>query len=361
MALNPQTSQQKAQRRPVSMFLTRAKATRKTAGKAGPLAVAVADAKLRLEAFILQAFWWVCRLLGPERASNTGARLITWFSGPNSNVMRRIRRNLKVALPYEDPAVIERLARQGVVNLGRSVAEYPHLQRIAGPELAQFIDYVADVPEAALTPERKPAIYIGVHQANWEILSSMAAPLGKPMTIVVSPLSNPYVHRLTSKARPDVWVEQSERDNATRSLLRCLQEGRSVGLLADQRFEGGQLVPFFGQDAMTAMGPAKIAIKLGLDLVPCRIERTGPVKFRITTHQAVRPDETIEDDQEKAVDMMRRVNKYFEAWIREKPGEWMCMKRRWPKEVYQTLDHRQHPPASKASSDLPSTAKTSPL
>lgn len=257
--------------------------------------------------------------------------------------MRRLRRNIKVALPEEDDAAIERSARESLANLGRSVAEYPHLKRIAGPELAQFIEFDADVPEAALTPDRDPAIYIGVHQANWEILSSIGAPLGKPMTIVVSPLSNPFIHHLVSDARPDAWVEQSEKDNATRSLIRCLQEKRSVGLLADQRFEGGQPVPFFGHDAMTAIGPAKIAIKFGCDLVPSRIERIGPVKFRITTFKAIRPDDGIADDQGKAIDMMRRVNEHFEDWIKEKPGEWMCMKRRWPKAVYQG-PKQQHPP-----------------
>ena len=177
-------------------------------------------------------------------------------------------------------------------------------------------------------------MYIGVHQANWEILSALGAPLGEPLTIVVSPLSNPFVHQLVRKARPDAWVEQAERDQATRSLVRCLQSGRSVGLLADQRYEGGELVPFFGLDAKTAVGPARLAIKFGCDLVPTRVERIGPVRFRITTFAAIRPDPAIAGDQEQAIDMMSRVNRHFEAWIKEKPSEWMCMKRRWPKTAY---------------------------
>jgi len=332
------------------MFLTKAKVIGKKAGPSGWITPAIVTTKLRLEALALRFFWMVCRLLGPERASNTAARLIDWYAGPNSDIFHRLRRNIRIALPHESEAGIERYARESAANLGRSIAEYPHLDHIAGPALPTFIDFVADTPEAALTPERPPAIYIGVHQANWEILSSLGAPLGKPMTIVVSPLSNPFVHQVVKKARPDAWVEQSERDNATRSLIRCLQEDRSVGLLADQRFEGGEFVPFFGHDAKTAMGPAKIALKFGCDLVPTRIERIGPVKFRITTFKAIRPDDGLANDHEKAIDMMRRVNLHFEAWIREKPGEWMCMKRRWPKHVYRELDHVEPPTAHKLSS-----------
>jgi KDO2-lipid IV(A) lauroyltransferase len=335
------------------MFLTRAKATRESAGQSGStMDVAIL---LRLEAAMLRIFWLGSLALGPERASNVAARLINWFCGRKSRAMRRIRRNIMVAMRHEDKATIERLARQSLANLGRSVAEYPQLRRMAGPDLERFIEFAADEPEAALTQDRKPAIYIGVHQANWEILSSIGAVLGKPMTIVVSPTSNPFVHRLISKARPDVWVEQSEKDTATRSLLRCLQEGRSVGLLADQRFEGGRMVPFFGYDAKTAMGPARMAMKLGCDLVPCRVERIGPVRFRITTFKAIRPNDALASDQDQAVDMMRRVNEHFEAWIREKPGEWMCMKRRWPSPVYQALKQQRRPP-NHPSPRLPSTA-----
>lgn len=325
------------------MFLTRTKVRPRKKGRGLDDQSSLALFKLRAESLALRCFWRLSLMLGPERASNLAAKVMGWLIDPRSLSIRRMAKNLKIALRDRNPADIDQVTRDAASNLARVIAEYPHLRRIAGPELPEFIDFVADVPEAALTPERPPALFIGVHQANWEILSSMGAPLGKPMTIVVSPLSNPFVHRLVTKARPDAWVEQAERDQATRSLVRCLQSGRSVGLLADQRYEGGDLVPFFGLDAMTAIGPAKLAIKFDCDLVPTRVERIGPVRFRITTFAGIRPDEAIKDDQEQAIDMMRRVNRHFETWIREKPGEWMCMKRRWPKSVYKDLTRPPSP------------------
>lgn len=248
--------------------------------------------------------------------------------------MRRMRRNLKLALSHEDDETVEALAREAVANLGRTVFEYPHLRQMTGANLERFVEFVADVPDARLSPEQKPTIFVGMHQANWEVVPSIASLLGKPITIVVSPLSNPYVRRLVTKARPDAWAMQTERDNSIRSLVRSLAKGNSVGMLADQRFEGGGLVPFFGHGSMTALGPAKLAMKLGCDLVPIRIERCGPFRFRITTYAAIRPDDEIDNDRDRAIEMMRRVNHHFETWISEKPGEWMCMKRRWPRAAY---------------------------
>ena len=250
-----------------------------------------ADIQLRIEALTLRCLWWVSCRLGPERASDAAAWFMGVLSSPQSRVMQRMRRNLKIALAHEADKAIEALTREAVANLARTVVEYPHLQRITGADLERFVEFAADVQEARLSPERKPAIFIGMHHANWEVVPSIASVLGKPLTIVVSPLTNPYVHRLVSKARPDAWTVQAERDNAIRSLIRSLASGNSVGMLADQRFEGGGLVPFFGQHAMTALGPAKLAMKAGCDLVPIRIERRGPFRFRITTYAAIRPDD----------------------------------------------------------------------
>lgn len=319
-----------------TMFLTRKRVTTKRQpGQTGSSYAMIDDLRLRFEAAMLRTLWWFSRRLGPEHASDVGAWLIGRLSGPKSRMMQRMRRNLKIALNDEDEDTIEGLTREAVANLARTVMEYPHLHLIAGAaDPSRFIEFAADVPEARLTPGQKPVIFIGMHQSNWEVASSIAAVLGKPLTIVVSPLSNPYVNRLVSKARPDAWAVQAERDNALRSLIRSLARGHSVGILADQRFEGGGLLPFFGRGAMTALGPAKLAIRAGCDLVPTRLERLGPLRFRLTTYAAIRPVDESDDDHDRAVEMMQRVNRHFETWIREKPGEWMCMKRRWPLEAY---------------------------
>jgi KDO2-lipid IV(A) lauroyltransferase len=319
------------------MFLTRKRVASPQSDETRSRHSVAVDIQLRLEALTLHGLWWLSRKLGSKRASDAAAWLMGVLSGPRSRAMQRMRRNLRMALVHENDETIETLTREAVANLARTVVEYPHLRGMAGTDLERFVEFAAEVPEARLSPERKPAIYIGMHQANWEVVPAIASMLGKPLTIVVSPLTNPYVHRLVSKARPDVWSVQVERDNAIRSLIRTLASGNSVGLLADQRFEGGGLVPFFGQGAMTALGPARLAMKTGCDLVPIRIERRGPLRFRITTYAAIRPDDEIDNDRDRAIDMMRSVNRRFETWIREKPGEWMCMKRRWPIAAYECV------------------------
>ena len=71
-------------------------------------------------------------------------------------------------------------------------------------------------------------------------------------------------------------------------MLRELQQGRSVGLLTDQRYDRGEKVPFFGVPATTTLVPARLALRLNVPLIPTRIERRDGARFVITVHRPVR-------------------------------------------------------------------------
>jgi KDO2-lipid IV(A) lauroyltransferase len=44
----------------------------------------------------------------------------------------------------------------------------------------------------------------------------------------------------------------------------------------------------------------------------------------------ISPDAASTSADEQALGMTREMNLEFERWIRQTPGEWVCMKRRWP-------------------------------
>ena len=115
------------------MFLTRTKVGQRSKGRALNELSFLEQAKLRGEALALRCIWRLSLMLGPERASNLAARLMGWATGPKRVFARRIRRNLKVALRAQKGVDINRTTKEAASNLGRVIAEYPHLQRIAGP------------------------------------------------------------------------------------------------------------------------------------------------------------------------------------------------------------------------------------
>ena len=78
--------------------------------------------------------------------------------------------------------------------------------------------------------------------------------------------------------------------------------------------------------------PARLALKHGCDFVPVRVERLGrDARYRVTYCEPIRPRVANADLRGAARDMTEQLHSLFETWIRERPEEWWCGKRRWPK------------------------------
>jgi len=271
------------------------------------------------------------RLLSPDLASSVGRRLMRRL-GPRMDKTRHIRRNLENAFPEKNAADIDELVRDIWGNLGSVLAEYPHLGTICHREAEQRLEFVMRCDPQVFLKTGKPAVFVSAHLANWEIAAGALTHLGIPATAVYTQLQNPHMDRMLYRARQSLGCGLVERDGAGRQLMRCLKQGTSVGLIVDQRVDSGEPVPFFGRDMLTSITPAQLALRFDCDLIPIQIQRLKGVRFRVIIHEAVRPDDETADTHDKALQMTRKINTLFESWIREQPQQWMCTKRRWPKD-----------------------------
>lgn len=306
--------------------------TEKTAVKPVPPDIPLPrKAKFWIQSLLLRGLWFYCRRLSPEKASDLGARVIRRIA-PRLQKYQKVIRNYKVVFPEKSEAEIRDLALGSMETLGRVIAEYAHLNRVMGAELEERVEFVAKDSRSVFEPDRKPAVFIAAHQANWEMFAAASSRLGGPLAIVSTPRPNYFIEAMLGDIRAKNNFVVIDKEGAMRNIVRNMRKGTSIGILADHRFEDGEMVPFFGRDARTVVGTARLAHRLGYELIPARIERTGPVKFRITTYPPIEPESDLASDQDKAVNMMVQVNRIFEDWIRERPEQWVCTKRRWPNE-----------------------------
>ena len=79
-------------------------------------------------------------------------------------------------------------------------------------------------------------------------------------------------------------------------------------------------------------------MRLGVPLIPVRIERRNGARFVITVHRPVEP-ETALSPEEAAVGITARVNQLFARWIAAAPDQWYCAKRRWPRPLGRKAKH----------------------
>jgi len=272
------------------------------------------------------------RLLPPDTASRLGASLARRL-GPRLDKTRLITRNLRVAFPDKTPDELDRLVRDIWANLGSIVAEYPHLGTICHTQADRRLDYVIAGDIQVFANPDKPAVFVSAHLGNWELAAGAIAHHGVPLSVVYTRLQNPGLDRMLYRAREALGCGLVERGGAGRQLVRCLKEGTSVGLIVDQRVDGGAPVPFFGHDMLTSITPAQLALRFDCELIPVQIQRLGGARFRVIFHSPVTADDRAAPDEQKILQMTGKINALFEAWIRERPQEWMCTKRRWPKQL----------------------------
>jgi Kdo2-lipid IVA lauroyltransferase/acyltransferase len=100
-------------------------------------------------------------------------------------------------------------------------------------------------------------------------------------------------------------------------------------MLADQKLNDGIPVPFFGRPAMTTSALASLALRFDCDVLPARVERLRGAHFRLTVFPAL-PLPRSGKPQADVAALMGQVNAILESWIRDRPGEWFWVHRRWP-------------------------------
>ena len=110
-----------------------------------------------------------------------------------------------------------------------------------------------------------------------------------------------------------------------------MRAGETVGILMDTNMTPpqGVFVPFFGIQACTASGLARVALKTGA-AVAARLSAVGGVRAEVRS--ALLPEVALVstgDSEADAVENTARFTAVLEDAIRQYPGQWLWMHRRW--------------------------------
>lgn len=271
------------------------------------------------------------RRLGPVAASNLGGAIARTI-GPRLGPSRVADANLRRALPELDAAARQRVIRAVWDNVGRIVGELPHLPALRRTAAGPGWEITG---EEHLRAAGQAALFFSGHFGNWELLLPAAGQLGLPLSGVYRAPSNPAVDALTRQLRLAAMHPRAtlfaKGAAGARLLLKHLGAGHPLALLADQKMNDGIPVPFFGRPAMTAPALAQFALRCNAPLLPARVDRLGPARFRIVVEPPI-PITPTTDRQADVLAIMTAVNATLERWVRADPGAWLWLHRRWPRD-----------------------------
>jgi KDO2-lipid IV(A) lauroyltransferase len=282
---------------------------------------------------LIRALFGFLRLLGPERASDLGGWLLRSVS-PLIPVNRVALANIRAAFPEKNEAEVRTIARGAWENLGRTAAEYAHLKT-----LFDYDDDNRDAPSrvevsgiehfVALKDDEKPGLIFSAHLANWELPAICAAAYKLDTTAVFRAPNDPaianVVHEIRSGAMGGL---AAAKQGAAFAMQGVLEKDGHLGMLIDQHFTRGVVIPFLGRPALTNPILGKFARRFDCPVHGVRVIRLPGQRFRLelTPPLDLPRDEAGEIDVTGAMAMMTAV---VEGWVREHPEQWLWMHRRW--------------------------------
>lgn len=279
------------------------------------------------EAALFLIFMGFFRLIGVDAASAVGGFIGRQIFA-RTRVTQRARDNLAAAFPEKTQTERDIILRAMWDNLGRTVAEYAHLDKfdLSGPDPRIQVNNIEEIEKV----HGKGVLIVSGHFANWEIMPIAASRYGMDGAIVYRPPNNPYVDRYISRARARKgYAEQISKHQGTRRIFTLLRGGKAILLLADQKTNEGIPVPFFGRDAMTTPAPAALALKLKVPMIFASNKRLGGARFAVTVYPPLAFTPSGDDDADMRA-MTVAVNLRLEEMVRADPGQWLWIHRRWP-------------------------------
>lgn len=285
----------------------------------------------KLEYGVLRAILGAMGALPRTWARAVGAAF-GWLVWALMGRLRRVGlRNLEMAFPEKTDAERERILRGVYRSLGWQMGEFCKMSGYTAEQASQFVRYDGLENYLAARAKGKGVLVLTAHLGAWELSSFYHSLMGYPMSLVIRRLDNPLVDTLVNDVRSLHGNRVIHKDDFARGLLTAMHRGETVGILMDTNMTPpqGVFVPFFGIEACTASGLARVAMKSGAAVLPGFLvweesEQKYVLRFG--------PELVLVRSSDAASDIVANTALFAattEAYIRRYPEQWLWVHRRW--------------------------------
>lgn len=244
-----------------------------------------------------------------------------------------LNQNLDIAFGPQPPEVRRDLLREIYRHSLAMIFECARFHRMTREELTESVqcdEAERRRLEAVVHAPSGSMMFTG-HYGNWEIGAAwVAVTLDRTIGVIYKPMHNTLIDDLLLRQRGMFGLRLfSTHKRMQRDMIDWLRHGRPVGVLPDQDARRkGEFLPFFGQDASTVTGIARLAQRMNLPTAFCFCQRIAPGRFRLRTFFPEPVDPALDRDEAGRM-FMASYHRALEEIIREDPAQYFWWHRRW--------------------------------
>ncbi len=182
----------------------------------------------------------------------------------------------------------------------------------------------------SLKKNKKQAIFISIHQSNWEVLVPMIDRLGLRIGGIYRHINNYFLDRMILNIRNNTLLSNNnfytpKGKKSAKDLLEAVNKGFSIVLLVDQKDSAGENIKLFNKKVKTQIGFLKIARKYNLPIIPIKNTRLDNGQIELYFNDPIFHN----DDGVSDILMMEKIHRLIENWIISNPSQWFWQHKRF--------------------------------
>ncbi len=262
--------------------------------------------------------WMVERLpRGWAYALAVLAARVAWLTARRAR--RRLEFNLATALPDSAAAEVRRLAWLNFRNHAKAYVDLMQLPRASVTELRTLLVVEGSQHLEAARAAGRGVLVVSAHIGSWETVAAIWAASIGPVSLFAEELDPRPLYEWYRQTRARLGISVLPTNRAgLRRVLQSLEAGEMVVTAIDRDVLGtGALLPFFGRLARIPLGPAQIALRHGVPLLPVVVYRRPDDGYTAIGSEPIFPAPGL-DARQLTSTLLRRL----EGFIRARPEQW---------------------------------------
>lgn len=256
------------------------------------------------------------------------AARFVWLFSPLARP--RLEFNLRVARPDLELRELRRLSWLNFRNHAKAYADLMMLPRANVQAMRPLLQVRGWEHLEQARAMGKGVMVVSCHMGSYEIVSAIWSATLTPVSFFAEELEPRALFEWYRETRARLGISVLTLDlGGLRKVTEALQEQEMVITAIDRDIAGtGQIMPFFGRPARIPLGPAAIALRLGVPLLPAYVLRLPDDNYFVEAMPPLVARSTGDaraDEIRVTQDLLRTI----EGFIREHPDQWHLPHQIW--------------------------------